>query len=291
VSKILAAKPDPFMNTGQCLFLPGVLRPVLGLFSRILQLLRSFEIGLIASEKAWVLDFFTVRGRQERLKPHIHADYLWRRWQTFRLDLDREGDIPLIGVRTFQADGLDLAFDPSMPNDLDPPNLGDDQIVTSDLDPVAVLRVGDATVAVELLIARVAGFFFTRFYAAKEGLKRKIEPDGDILQYLAVNELERRAGLFPAGKEVDHVVAIALEAVFVGKLVRLKHLVVDPATFFQHGIENTPLAVREVDAVFIGLAHRFIIVQGCINSKFVRLWAKAAKADEALTQSSSARWP
>jgi hypothetical protein len=60
-----------------------------------------------------------------------------------------------------------------MPHDLDAPNLGDDQVVTSDSDTVPVLRVGDGAVAVDLLIARVAGFFFTRFYTAKYGFFKR----------------------------------------------------------------------------------------------------------------------
>src|SRR5262249_26310946 len=56
------------------------------------------------------------------------------------------------------------------------------------------------------------------------------------------------------------------------KLVGLKHLIVDPAALFQHRSEDTPLALGQIDAVFVGLAHKFIITRGDRNSKSVRMF-------------------
>ncbi len=53
---------------------------------------------------------------------------------------------------------------------------------------------------------------------------------------------------------------------------------VDSSALFQDRIQDTPLAVGQIDAVFVGLAYTLNIVQAYVNSKFVRLWAKAAEA-------------
>src|SRR5262249_23853441 len=47
----------------------------------------------------------------------------------------------------------------------------------------------------------------------------------------------------------------------------------DPATFLKLLIEDTALAVGQVDAVFVGLAHRCIVAQAYRNSKFVRTFS------------------
>src|SRR6266508_3628273 len=176
VGKILAAKPDALVDATKRLLPMPVLVPLLRVFSCILQLLRSFEISLIASEKARVLDFFTIRSGQERLKPHIHTDYMRGRWQSSRLNLDRETDIPLVRARAFQANGLDLSLDRAMPHDLNSPDLGDDQVVPTDDYPVAILRVGDTSIAFELLVARVSSILCAFLYVTEEGLKRQIDP-------------------------------------------------------------------------------------------------------------------
>ena len=51
------------------------------------------------------------------------------------------------------------------------------------------------------------------------------------------------------------VVQTTLDTVLIGKLTCLKRLVVDPSAFLQHRIQNTTLAILQVDAVFVGLAH------------------------------------
>src|SRR5262249_27975687 len=112
-----------------------------------------------------------------------------------------------------------------------------------------------------------------RFHAAKERLKRQIKPNRDILQDLGVNELERGTRLLPADKQCLQVVQATREPLLLGKLLGLTHLVPDPATLGQLALKKSPLAVGEVDAVFVGLAHTLGIAQDRGNSKDVRLWA------------------
>ena len=151
VGKILAAKSDALVDATERLLAMPILVPLLRAFGGVFELLRSFELGLVAPEKARVFDLLTLTCRQERGEPHIHADKLRSWWQTFGRDFNREGHVPLVRARAFQANRLDFALDRPVPNDLDAPDLGDDQIVASDLDPVAVLRVGDRAVAVDRL--------------------------------------------------------------------------------------------------------------------------------------------
>src|SRR5262249_22063555 len=150
------------------------------------------EISLILSEKARVFDFFAIRGRQKRLKSHVHANNLRRRWHPLRRDLDRKGDVPLVCARAFQADGLDLSLNWTMPNDFHAPNFRDDQVVASDRDTVPILRVGDRTIAIELFVARVSSILCAFLYAAEKRLECQIDANLNILQDLAMYQLETR---------------------------------------------------------------------------------------------------
>src|SRR5947207_12642963 len=90
-------------------------------------LLHALQVSLIAPEKARVLDLLTLRSGQKRFETHIDADNVLCGRQPLSLDFNREGDIPLVGLRAFQADGLDLPLDRTMPNDLHAPDFRDDQ--------------------------------------------------------------------------------------------------------------------------------------------------------------------
>ena len=118
----------------------------------------------------------------------------------------------------------------------------------------------------------------SRLDAAKEGLKRQIDPDLNVLQDLAMHQFERWPFGFPAWKHGLRIVETARNAVLIRELARFKRLVVDSTALFQHRIQATLLAVGQIDAVFVGLAHTLSIAQVNVNSKYVRLWAKAAEA-------------
>ena len=52
-------------------------------------------------------------------------------------------------------------------------------------------------------------------------------------------------------------------------------VVVNPATFRKLTLKDALLTIGEIDAVFVGLTHRFIITQAYINSKSVRTFSAA----------------
>src|SRR5919109_1341825 len=60
VGKILAAESDSLVDTSKCLLATPVLIPLLGVFRRVLELLKALQVGFIAPEKAWVLNFLAL---------------------------------------------------------------------------------------------------------------------------------------------------------------------------------------------------------------------------------------
>jgi hypothetical protein len=63
---------------------------------------------------------------------------------------------------------------------------------------------------------------------------------------------------------------------FVGAFAIGERLVIDPTAFLKLLLKDTPLAVREIDAVFEGFSHTFSITYSCAKP-FAR--SKAAKAN------------
>jgi len=140
--KILTPPPYPLMNTIERLLALRVFGPVLGSHRRILQSLDARQVFLVAPHKARILDLLAVRSGQERGETHIHPDDLLDRAQPPGCDFNREGDIPFATSRLLQADRLDLAFDGPVPNNLDAPDLRDDQIGSVEPDAAMCANLG-----------------------------------------------------------------------------------------------------------------------------------------------------
>ena len=257
VGEVAAPVGDPFVNLRQDTLLLRVLRPVLGVLGRIFPLLDTFEVVLIAPIEAGVVDLLPlVREGGKRRQPHIHAHHVagWR--QRLGLRLAREAGKPLAGVRTGERDRLGRAFHRPVQDDMHRANhFGENQPLTLQPHPVAILRIGDTVVSAEAFEAWEADCFGSRFHPTKAGLKGESHPDADVLAYLTVDEFQGGSHQLPDGQHSLRVVQPQrLAPLLICPLAFSKRLVIRPTTFLKLLLKDTPLAVREVDSVFEALA-------------------------------------
>ena len=252
---ISATVGDPLMDTRQRLLPPPVFVPLVGLFSSILELLYPLQVGFIAAVEARVLNFLALGCGQKRLHSHIHTDNMGRQRRLLTLDLTRERCVPFARTSAAQRNGLDRTLNRAVQDDIHRADVRQDEAITVEPHALPVLGMGDAVIATNALEAGVAHILRTLLHATEERLKRQIDPHLDILQHLRIHPLKRRALGLPAWKHCLGVIQTTLNTVFVSILAGFKGLVVHPPTFVQHRLQDTPLTIRDVDAVFVRRAH------------------------------------
>ena len=103
---------------------------------------------------------------------------------------------------------------------------------------------------------------------AEESLESKVNPDGDVLQHLAVNQAERGA-LLLQGEEVRLLVVQGgnIGSCLMSILTLCKQIIVEPATLIKHRTQYSGLLTSWIYAVEEGLTHYFIIEQNHAISK------------------------
>jgi hypothetical protein len=100
--------------------------------------------------------------------------------------------------------------------------------------------------------ARITGFALARLHAAEERFERQIDTQLNILQDLAMHQLERTPLGFPIRKQgLRFIQPKRLLAVSPGISPRGKGLVVDPATLLKLLLKETLLASAQMQAVLI----------------------------------------
>src|SRR6266511_4180261 len=255
VGKVRSSVANPLVDLCQERFLFGVFDPILSVLGSILALLYALEVGFIFAIEARVVDLLAIRERGERCKTDIHARDLLRRWQGMRVRLTGKADVPLAGTRTRQRDGLGRTLHRAVHHHMHRADFGEYQSIAFQAHTIAVLRIGDAIVAPELLEARKADFRRTFLHTAKERLERQINPHLNVLQHLGMHQLQRRALGFPARQQRLGIVQPKRSAFGMRVSPRRKRLVVDPPARLKLLLKDAPLAVREIDAVFVGFAH------------------------------------
>ncbi len=156
---------DPLVNAGQDTLLLGVFRPVLGVLGRILALLDTFQVGLVAPIEAGVGDLLPVREGRKRRQPHVHAYNRTYRRQRLGLHLSRETGEPLAGARPGERHRLGRPLHwPVQNKRYRTDHLREDQPLTLQPHAIAILRVGDAIVATVALEPGKARLASARFH-------------------------------------------------------------------------------------------------------------------------------
>jgi hypothetical protein len=98
-----------------------------------------------------------------------------------------------------------------------------------------------------------------------------------------MDEFQRGPNILPNGELSLRLVPVRRALLLlIGTLAIGKRLVVHPSAFLKLLLKDTPLAVREVDAVFEALTHNLRVTHPCLKSKFVLLRTEAAEASKGL---------
>jgi len=146
------------------------------------------QVVLVAPEEAGVGELLTRRKGRELFKPHVNPDRRIRHGQ--RRGLAGERDKPLTRAGTAHATRLDGPSKRTMDDRLEAPDLGEEHPVTVQLVPR--LRIAKRVVPFAPTEARIARRL-TCLHATKERLKGEVNPNGHVLQDLAMHAGQRRA--------------------------------------------------------------------------------------------------
>src|SRR5262249_678867 len=142
-------------------------------------------------------------------------------------------DVPLARSRAAQRHRLDRAFDWTVQDDGDRTNFREDQLVSFEPRAVPVLRIGDAVIPAKTFETRIAWVFGSFFHATKEGLKGQINTLRDVLQHLAMYQLERGACFLPERQHGLRLIPGERNALLIRVAAGRKRLVINPPAFFK----------------------------------------------------------
>jgi hypothetical protein len=153
------------------------------------------------AKKARITYLFFITESSKGFESNVNT-YLGRGfWQTERLTLDREGNIPFASTAPSNSTRFHLALKGTVRDHLDTPNLRKCHTIIMGGRPgdgdntETTLRKGEAIVAVTATETRVARLF-TGFAASKERFEGQINTDGYILQHLRIHLFQDRTLLF-----------------------------------------------------------------------------------------------
>lgn len=268
MGKVCSLEGNTFMNTRNH-------APMLAAFRCTLFHLRVFALHLcqrllFLAKKAGVLDLFGIREGGKGFESHINAHLCRCLRKTFRLALHREAHIPFPSRGAFNRTCFKGAFDLTMVDHFDRPNLAETQAIVMG-DAKARLREGETIVAISSTKAGKP-WCLTRFEASEEGFECQIDTYRNILQYLRVYGREGGALFFQ--HRIRRLLSIARQALaflLIGILAHLKQVVIEPTTLVQCLIELCFLFLRWVDSIPKVFDHALIIAQftragnSCLN--------------------------
>lgn len=251
MGKVLAPIRYSLMDTSEDLAPSCSLWRSLRLFAQAA--LRPLQVMLIAAKETRVVYYLASRKRGEFLKTDIHADSRFRHVGGLLIRfLNGKGDKPLTGTASPQGDSLNTSFDGTMKIDQHRANSGKEQSIAFEPRPVPVLRVGHTVVSTKALEAWITGVVGSLLYAAKERLKGQIDPHLNILQDLAMHQLERFALGFPIRKHRLGVIQFErFLTLFPGITAHRKRLIVDPSAFLKLLLKDALLAFGQMQTVLI----------------------------------------
>ena len=205
-----------------------------------------------------VLDHYTVRKNSKRFDAYINADRCIRNGNLGGLDFHREAGVPLIAITPNRA-GLHGPGDLPVKLDFNSPDLGEAESSLLSKLKAGFLRIANGIVLAFAFVPRVAGIAASLLDPAKEGLKRAVNSEKDVLKDLGMNIMKRGYSLFVdlenfllsyAGKALTRYLVMIAP-------VRKTGIVENP-TGFQRTLNNLDLLLRRVESVFVGTQHSCI---------------------------------
>jgi hypothetical protein len=202
-------------------------------------------------------DLFPITGGNQACQAHINPYvFVGRRQRRRRIDHTRKAGEPLSGLLA-DAEGLDLAFQRTMPAHRDPPNARQLEPPAGERKAVAVLLKAERAPAGTALESRVTGRF-ARLEPPEKGLEGLLQSVDHELQDVAMDVFRPGVGglalLHPAQLGVF---ANRFAPLLVGRLALSKTVVVEEAAGLQRGVQQTSLGTAGIEAIAKGFAdHR-----------------------------------
>jgi hypothetical protein len=269
VRKIVPAPRSSFMHSSHNLtpLSPfGSAFPLLGK-----KALHSSQSLLLHTEEARVLNLLPIRERGERIQSNINPDLFIGYGQRSGFPLAGDCGVPLSCATPFDAHSLGGTGKGAMQHYLYWSDFRKMKGVPNQLTTGRGLRIAQRVVPKPATKSGVSrGIPSLR--SAEESLEGEINPDGDILQHLAVNKPEGRTLLLQGG-EVRLLVEQRgdIAACFMCILTLCKQIIVEPATLIKHITKLSGLLTSWIYAVEESFTHFFIKEQNYCFSNLYRV--------------------
>ena len=256
--EIIPSKRYPFMHTSDNLAMFSALRCPFRKFG--VRALDTDQGLLFLAEKAGIRYLFCIGKRSEGLESNINTHLGSDFWQPLGLTLDRETYIPFARAASLNSTRFDLAFERPMVDHLDTSNLGEcHTVIMRDAEPA--LREGEAIIAVFAPKAREARLF-TCFAASEKGFEGQINPHGNVLQHLGMNDSQGRMLFFQYREGRDLPIAgQTFTSLLIGVFALLQQVVVEPTAFIKRVGELRDLLLRRVETILKHFVHRQMVAQ------------------------------
>ncbi len=260
VREIVPTPRCSFMHTGYYFAPLGPLWSTLFLFGE--QALSLSKGLLLSAKEAWTFNAVAIRQSSKGFEANVYPYLFIRSWQSGRLPLTRYSGVPFARATLTDTHGFWSAFKWAVQYHLDWANFGQVKDVTSKITPRWRLWIAHGVVSALASKAWVAYFFLTRLHPSKEGFESKVYPNGNILQYLAVNSPERSAfALYSRQQSVLVVQRQRLTLLLIGVLALGKQEVVQKAALLKHMVHRRCLAASRQYPVPKGFTHYPSIAQ------------------------------
>ena len=240
--------------------------PMLAAFSCALGQFGEFPLSLcqcllFLAEKPGVLNCFGIgkggKGFEPNINPHRGRGF----WQSFRLTLHREGDIPFACRGTLYRTGFHLPPDRAMIDHVETANFREtDPFIMGDAK--ATLGEGERVIAARALETGKAGFLSLFSHSAKEGLEGQIDTHGHILQHLGMHILQSGMRCFQDREGCLLLIQRQrLPLLLIRMLAAGKQVIIEPATLFQGFVEPDNLLFCGENPILKHFKHSQILAQ------------------------------
>jgi hypothetical protein len=216
----------------------------------------SFGKSLFLKPEEVRVEYLLTRGQDgEGLEANVYPNLLIGGGQSERFPFAREGNVPLVCTAPPDAHGLGRALKGAVKHYLDGANFGQVEYVARKVSTVTVLRVAHAVIATLTPETGVAGRF-TSLHTSEESRKCQVYSLGDILQYLAVNQLQVRALPLQGGYAGLRLIPISCTPLLLVSVFTIsKGAVIQPSALLKHEAQTSGLRLCWKYAVEKGLSH------------------------------------
>jgi hypothetical protein len=264
VGKILPLVGNSFVDTGHNLASLSTLLGPFGLFRHTT--IGFSQVGFFGLKESGVINFLSVRESDKRSKASVNSHRIIIGGKDGLIDLTRETDEPFTSNCPSNGASFNTPLDRTMEYGLDFANLGN--AYRFFVNSIPLLREGKrviSSVTSKTWVPRVYSLLDT----TKEGLKRKVNTDGDVLKDLRVDLSKFRNTLFENWER--GLLVVKRQTFLFGFptcLPLLKQMVIQPSALLKGIRQQGFLFLGGINSVLEGLSH--ILRSCCILTQDIR---------------------